>query len=436
MSLENPLLRLVRRYKRGEILGIPSICSANPYVIKATFRVAKSMDSELVLIEATSNQVNQFGGYSGLKPDDFTRLVYREAEELDFPADRILVGGDHFGPLPWSSKPAEEAMELSKQLIAEAVRASFRKLHIDTSFPLASDGKTVSPETVFTRTVDLIATAEEEFERHPDSDIPPVYVVGSDVPTPGGKLGESGVTEPERLREDIEIFRKLLSERGFQKVWERVVGIVINHGAEFLHDRVLPYAHEKVRKLKDLIDPHPNLVFEGHSTDYQPYSVLRQMVEDGIVILKVGPALTFALREALVALYHIEELLLGGETTREKSNFLETLKEAMLGDPSHWVKHYSPSDPDLHWKLIFSFYDRSRYYLYDKKVQKSASVLVRNLREKSVPPPLLSQYMPGQFSKVLEGRLTPDPEELILDKISERLLPYFSLMPQRTRHEQ
>ncbi len=51
-----------------------------------------------------------------------------------------------------------------------------------------------------------------------------------------------------------------------------------------------------------VLDDEPDLAFEAHSTDYQGRQPLRELVEDGFAILKVGPELTFALREALYGL--------------------------------------------------------------------------------------------------------------------------------------
>ena len=78
---------------------------------------------------------------------------------------------------------------------------------------------------------------------------------------------------------------------------------------------------------KNAAKEYPNLVFEGHSTDYQSAHSLREMVEDGIAILKVGPALTFSLREGLFALSMMEKLLLPEE---KQAYFIETLEEIML----------------------------------------------------------------------------------------------------------
>ena len=63
-----------------------------------------------LLIEATCNQVNQDGGYTGMTPADFRRFVEGIAARTGFPADRLMLGGDHLGPNPWKSLPADQAM--------------------------------------------------------------------------------------------------------------------------------------------------------------------------------------------------------------------------------------------------------------------------------------------------------------------------------------
>ena len=55
-----------------------------------------------------------------------------------------------------------------------------------------------------------------------------------------------------------------------------------------------------------MIEQYDRLIFEAHSTDYQTPAALAALVRDHFAILKVGPALTFALREALWALDCIE----------------------------------------------------------------------------------------------------------------------------------
>jgi tagatose-1,6-bisphosphate aldolase non-catalytic subunit AgaZ/GatZ len=85
---------------------------------------------------------------------------------------------------------------------------------------------------------------------------------------------------------------------------------------------------------------YPNLVLEGHSTDYQQPDYLKQMVEDGIAILKVGPALTFAFREAVFLLSCIEEELFKDYRTTKTAQVPETLLKVMKEQPSHWQSYY------------------------------------------------------------------------------------------------
>src|SRR3989337_2610075 len=91
---------IVRAQKRGEATGTTWICSAHPWVLKAAVWNAQQVSevsetSETLLLESTCNQVNQFGGYSGMTPADFVRYVQGIAEENQFPFENIILGGDH-----------------------------------------------------------------------------------------------------------------------------------------------------------------------------------------------------------------------------------------------------------------------------------------------------------------------------------------------------
>src|SRR3954452_19404065 len=113
-ALMKAILELVARHKAGERCGIFSVCSAHPLVIEAAFRHAQRCGTSFALIEATSNQVNQDGGYTGMTPADFRDLVHGIADRVDLPIERILLGGDHLGPNAWQTLPAKEAMERSE----------------------------------------------------------------------------------------------------------------------------------------------------------------------------------------------------------------------------------------------------------------------------------------------------------------------------------
>src|SRR5690606_36447469 len=138
---------IISRHKAGERLGICSVCSAHPLVIEAALRFDLHTQ-EKVLIEATSNQVNQYGGYTGMKPADFRDFVVNIAAGVCFPRERIILGGDHLGPNCWQNENAADAMEKSVELIKTYVAAGFSKIHLDASMSCADDPVALDPAVV------------------------------------------------------------------------------------------------------------------------------------------------------------------------------------------------------------------------------------------------------------------------------------------------
>ena len=137
---------LIARHKAGEHIGICSVCSAHPLVIEAALAFDRN-STRKVLIEATSNQVNQFGGYTGMTPADFREFVFTIADKVGFARERIILGGDHLGPNCWQQENADAAMEKSVELVKAYVRAGFSKIHLDASMSCAGGGIT-DPESI------------------------------------------------------------------------------------------------------------------------------------------------------------------------------------------------------------------------------------------------------------------------------------------------
>ena len=135
---EHPLKHIVRLQKQGKAVGIYSACTANELVLRACMQRAKETNSVL-LIEATANQVDQYGGYTGMKPKDFMKFVEELAAIEGLDMDRIILGGDHLGPLTFVQYEEEKAMQEASELIRQFVLAGFTKIHIDTSMKVASD---------------------------------------------------------------------------------------------------------------------------------------------------------------------------------------------------------------------------------------------------------------------------------------------------------
>lgn len=429
----NPLKKIVEKQKANEAVGIYSACSANKYVIEAAIQRAKR-DNSVVLIEATANQVDQNGGYTGMKPIDFKNFVYSIADCMNFDKNRIFLGGDHLGPLTWTHLPESEAMANAKELIRCYVAAGFTKIHIDTSMKVADDDPNVrlSDEIIAARGAQLAKVAQDTYDELVKTDpeaVKPVYIVGSEVPIPGGAQGaseDSGVqvTRVEDFKATVAAFEKAFNEAGLEETWKDVIAVVVQPGVEEKDAGCTEYDRSKAVELMAAIKDYPNLVFEGHSTDYQTKIKLKELVEDGVGVLKVGPGLTFAMREALFALAHIEEEYFEGRGI-ETSHLIEVLEEVMLEKPAKWAKYYTGDENDLRIKRKYSFSDRCRYYLPDVRVQEAIDKMIANLRTlPGVPLNLLSQYMPIQYTKVREGLIENDPEALIRDRVINTIDEY------------
>ena len=410
---------LKERGNPGAPRGIYSVCTAHPLAIRATLRQARE-DGSPVLLEATSNQVNQFGGYTGMRPGDFRGLVRRLAEEEQFPAEQIILGGDHLGPNPWRGKAAEEAMKLAEEMIAEYAAEGFTKLHLDASMACADDPAALRPKIVAERSARLCAVAEAAA---PDA-AELLYVVGTEVPAPGGATEEMHslqVTLVEDAERTLAVHRETFAAHGLTDAWRRVIAMVVQPGVEFNHDTVHDYEHEKTAALTKWLAGQGALVFEAHSSDYQRPEAYRHLVNDGFAILKVGPAVTFAMREAFFALTQIEnELVPAGE----RSELPHVLEAAMLEAPANWKGHYHGSTEEQRLLRTFSYSDRIRYYWTVPAVQRAVEKLIANLSARAIPETLLSAYLPVQYAAVREGKLRKKPLELVLHAARSPLKAY------------
>ncbi len=419
----NPLKEMVVKRQNGIFCGIPSFCCANKIVIEAILSQAQRF-GDTPLIEATSNQVNQEGGYMNMTPQDFTDYVYKIADRLNIPRERIILGGDHMGPLPWADLPAAQAMENAKVLVALCVKAGYKKIHLDTSMRLGDDSRTerLSDEVIAERGAILYRVCEEtyqEMKREAPAGVHPVFVSGSEVPVPGGINEDEAegmeLTAPRDFENTLLAYRKKFHELGLDDAWEHIIAIVVQPGVEFGDDTIHHYNRADAIPLCDTLKKYPDIVFEGHSTDYQSPASLKQMVEDGIAIIKVGPALTFALREALFALSMIEEELI--EDDRKRSHFRDVLEKEMVDDPKNWKRYYTGTEKEKAIKRKYSFSDRSRYYMSRPAVEDARRKLFENIDSLDIPMSMLKQYMPIQYIKVRDGKLPMKARELAKDNV-------------------
>ncbi len=426
----NYLRDIVEKQKNGIHAGCYSACTANKWVIEAVFEKAME-DNSFVVIEATANQVNQFGGYTGMKPQDYKNMVYQIAEKAGFDKNKIILGGDHLGPLVWQKEEPSAAMEYSCQLIDEYVMAGYTKIHLDTSMRLSGDSLTerLSDEIIAERSARLYKQAKESFkkykEQNPDAE-EPVFIIGSEVPIPGGAQENEdsvAVTKTEDFVRTVETFKEIYAQNDLS--FDDVVAVVIQPGVEFADDSVCEYNAKKAQELVETLKNYNGLIFEGHSTDYQTKECLWEMVRDGVGILKVGPALTFAYREAIFALELIEKEIYKTKPYVRLSNIRNIVENVMLDNPSNWEKHYHGTRSDIALSMSFSYSDRCRYYMTEQCVDEAVDVLINNINNAKIPLTLISQYMPSQYQHIRNSKNEKICAQwLIKDKIKDLISDY------------
>lgn len=422
------LREVLTRNRERQSEGVFGVCSSNQFVLHAAAQHAAATGN-LLLIESTSNQVNQHGGYTHQIPGDFAAGLMRLASAHKLATEQLCLGADHAGPNPWQNESARVAMSKAADLVRASVLAGYQKIHLDASMHCGDDNPNhpLPPPLAAERAALLCQAAEQassevegRFER-------PVYVIGTEVPAPGGAQGAEenlAITRVEDALETIALTKAALLRRGLDDAWSRVIALVVQPGVEFSDQSVHAFEPDKAQPLFKFIKTVSNIVFEAHSTDYQARSALKQLVEGHFAILKVGPALTFAFREALFALAFMEAELQGLHSGMQPSALLAKLEAQMLARPAHWKPFYRGSQDAQAFARHYSFSDRARYYWDSPELRAATAQLISNLERYPVPLSLLSQYLPVQYRKIQEGHLPRQPQAWITDKISAVLDDY------------
>jgi D-tagatose-1,6-bisphosphate aldolase subunit GatZ/KbaZ len=416
------LQELIARHKQGRACGVTSICSAHPIVVEASLRHALRHDDDMVLFEATCNQVNQDGGYTGMVPADFVGFVHGIARRVGFDTSRIVLGGDHLGPNPWTALDAAAAMDKAEVMVAAYVAAGFRKIHLDCSMACTGDPEPLPESEIVRRATRLCRAAEDAWAVAGGE--APVYVIGTEVPVPGGaaeSIEGLAVTTPEAALATIAAHRDAFAAAGLGAAWQRVIASVVQPGVEFDHHQVVDYAPDKARALSEAIMPVAGMLFEAHSTDYQTRDALAALVRDHFAILKVGPGLTFALREALWGLDAIEREWIAPDA---QARLRETALARMRAEPKYWQRYYHAEGHALDIDLQYSLSDRIRYYWPDPVIERAREALFANLRANPPPLPLLGQYLPHALRALREGRASGDPLSLAMAHVGAVLDDY------------
>jgi D-tagatose-1,6-bisphosphate aldolase subunit GatZ/KbaZ len=366
---------LIYKNRSGSSVGLPCFCTANEQVLRAVFQYAKTHQVPAV-IEATCNQVNQDGGYTGMTATDFKSWMETLATEYNVNPDTIILGGDHLGPNPWRHLPAEEAMEKAGVLVRDYAAAGFKKIHLDASMACGKE-PTPSFELVAERAARLCKIAEDNSPNPEELN----YIIGTEVPIPGGETDDMAgltITSVERLSDTIETHRHAFDQEGLSHVWPKIVSVVTQPGVDFSHTSIHRFEPEKAEGLANAVTGIDNMTFEAHSTDYQPTDSLAQLVNKHFFFLKVGPELTFRMREAIFALAHIENHLM---PEKDRSGVITAMDLAMKENSEYWVPYYQGSEANISQLRHFSYSDRIRYYWTVPNVRIALQKLFSNLNQ-------------------------------------------------------
>ena len=405
---------LIAQNRSGAGIGLPCFCTANEQVLQAVLAYAAKTGSPTI-IEATCNQVNQEGGYTGMTPSDFMAWLKDMAGDANVPMDQLILGGDHLGPNPWKSEPLETAMEKARELVKLYVEAGFTKIHLDAS--MACGGE---PNPTFKQIAERAANLCAVAEAHAPDPEKLIYVIGTEVPIPGGETDEPDaldVTSVERFQDTIDTHKVAFTDLGLEAAWDRIVSVVTQPGVDFGHTSIYPFAPAKAQNLSAAILTAPGLTYEAHSTDYQSTDALAELVNNHFFFLKVGPELTFRFREAVWALADLEEAL----GLENPSDIRDVIASVMTEKPGDWQDYYNGTESEIERLKIYSYSDRIRYYWAQPDVTLALKTLLSNISDVDLPETLVSQSFMGiQF-----GEIPTDPDELIEQHIQRCVGRYF-----------
>ena len=402
------IISLLSRNRSGEAVGLPCFCTANEQVLRSIFQFAQKHQVPAV-VEATCNQVNQDGGYTGMTATDFRDWMTTLAKEFGVASESIVLGGDHLGPNPWRHLPAKEAMAKADVLVRDYAAAGFKKIHLDASMACGGES-TPSFELVAERAARLCKIAESHSPHAEEL----VYIIGTEVPIPGGEtddMDELAVTSVARLTDTIDTHREAFDKEGLSHVWPKIVSVVTQPGVDFSHTAIHRFEPNKARDLSAAVKAIENMTFEAHSTDYQPTESLAELVKQHFFFLKVGPELTFRMREAVFALASIETHLL---PEKKRSHLIANIDKAMQENSEHWTPYYRGAEELVSQLKHFSYSDRIRYYWTLPGVAQALGRLFDNLSDIKIPETIVSQY----FSSRQFGSMDAPASQLTADHIA------------------
>jgi D-tagatose-1,6-bisphosphate aldolase subunit GatZ/KbaZ len=240
------------------------------------------------------------------------------------------------------------------------------------------------------------------------------------VPVPGGEAGDMAgiqVTTAARLDETIATHRAAFVARGVPQGMERAIAVVVQPGVDFSHAAVFHYDRARAAGLTTAIGAHDGLGFEAHSTDYQSTEALAALVADRSVVLKVGPEITFRVREGIVALDRIEAVL----NLPDAARTVDAVLAAMDREPADWDRYYQGPAEAVRMLQLYSYSDRIRYYWDRPAVAAALRKLIDNLAIAGLPAALATQY--GIAFPLAADRVAP--QEMIAQRVETTAERYY-----------
>ena len=121
------------------------------------------------------------------------------------------------------------------------VEAGFSKVHLDRSMPCADDHE-LTEAAIAERAAQLYAVAEEATA---GGDL--VYVIGTQVPIPGGELETIG-PPPDAARRTFELHRAAFAARGIVGAIDKIIALVVQPGSTWTTRRCSPTTRRERRR--------------------------------------------------------------------------------------------------------------------------------------------------------------------------------------------
>lgn len=376
-DLLTPIIRAVRQ-QIGP--AIPAVVSVQPDVIAAALRQARDHDMP-ALIEAPADEVNQFGGHSGLTPADFAALVRDIAGGQGLEAVPLILGADRLGPWLWPALAPDAAMTHAERMVMDFVAAGFTRLHFD------------GPDAA--GTARLVAAAEAH------APAPDLLCHG----LPASFEPVDGVTSPETLARTLELHEAAFAEAGLNAAWKRVRTVSVHLGMGFGPALIERFDMGQPDRLSAVLPDHGRIALEARDVDYQSARACADLTRRNVAVLKLGPSLSFAWREALYALSHVLNWQDGS------AHISERMEDLMLADPAAWQEDYRGPPAVQRVLRHFGFTDRIRHYW--PRAAAAVEALCEGIDATGLPHPLLLQYLPPEIL-ARAARLDLPPAQAIL----------------------